>query len=105
MSAVNDLAFALDAERAAINALAAQFAAGFDRIEQRFDRLEQSVGSLEDKVDAGFGEMRARFEKVDAGFAEMRGGFDQIAASIQLIIDPLSRPKSTGMSEHVERSK
>jgi hypothetical protein len=77
VSAVNDLAIALDAELAAINALGAQFAAGFDRIEQRFDRLEQSVGSSEDKVDAGF--------------AEMRGGFDQITARIQQIIDLLTR--------------
>ena len=98
MSAVNDLAFALDAERAAINALGVQTAARFDRLEQRIGGLDQRVGGLEQRV----GSLE---NKVDAGFAEMRGGFDQIAASIQLIIDPLSRPKSTGMSEHVERSK
>jgi hypothetical protein len=91
VSAVNDLAIALDAEHAAINALGAQFAAGFDRLEQRVDRFEQRVGNLEDKAVAGFGEMLAKFDHVDAGFAEMRGRFDQIAASIQQIVDLLTR--------------
>jgi methyl-accepting chemotaxis protein len=93
VSAVNDLAIALDAERAAINALAAQFAAGFDR-------LEQLVGSPGHRADAGFGEMGAKldqvdakFDQIDAGFAEMRGRFDQIAASIQQIVDLLTRPQ------------
>jgi hypothetical protein len=39
MTAVSDLAAALDAECAAIEALGAQFTAGFDRLEQRFDLL------------------------------------------------------------------
>jgi hypothetical protein len=90
VSAVNDLAIALDAEHAATNALGAQFAAGFDRLEQRFDRLEQRVGNPGEKADAGLGEMRARFDQVDAGFAEMRGKFEQIAATIQQIVDLLT---------------
>lgn len=73
-----DLGVKVDANRSAINALGVQTATRFDRLEQR--------------VDAGFAEMRAKFDQVDNGFAEMRGRLDQTAAGMQQIVDLLSRP-------------
>jgi hypothetical protein len=66
-----DLTVKVDANRAAINALGVQTAARFDGLEQRFDNLEH---------------------KVDAGFAEMRSKFDQTAAGMQQIVGLLTRP-------------
>jgi len=79
-----DLSIKVDANRSAINALGVQTAGRFDQLEQR--------------VDAGFAEMRAKFDQIDAkfdqvdnGFAEMRGRFDQTAAGMQQIVDLLTR--------------
>ncbi len=79
-----DLSIKVDANRSAINALGVQTAGRFDQLEQR--------------VDAGFAEMRAKFDQIDAkfdqvdnGFAEMRGRFDQTAAGMQHIVDLLTR--------------
>lgn len=72
-----DLGTKVDANRSAINVLGVQTA-------DRFDRLET-------KVDAGFAEIRAKFDQVDNGFVEMRGKFDQTAAGMQRIVDLLTR--------------
>ena len=79
-----DLSIKVDANRSAINALGVQTAGRFDQLEQR--------------VDAGFAEMRAKFDQIDAKFdqvdnrfAEMRGRFDQTAAGMQQIVDLLTR--------------
>ncbi len=71
-----DLGIKVDANRSAINALGVQTAARFDRLEQH--------------VDAGFTEMRAKFDQVDNGFVEMRGRFDQTAAGMAQIVELLT---------------
>lgn len=79
-----DLGIKVDANRSAINALGVQTAARFDRVDERVDRLEATL-------DAGFAEMRAKFDQVDKGFTEMRGKLDQTAAGMQQIVDLLTR--------------
>jgi chromosome segregation ATPase len=93
-----DVTVKVDAVRTAVNGLGVQTAARFDRLEQRFGGLEQRFGglehrvdNLEHKVDAGFAEMRSKFDQVDAGFMEMRAKFDQTAAGMQQIVDLLTR--------------
>lgn len=66
-----DLTIKVDANRRAINSLGVQTAA-------RFDRLET---------------------KVDAGFAEMRAKFDQTAAGMKLIVDLLAPGPGAADSE------
>jgi hypothetical protein len=79
-----DVTVKVDAVRSAVNGLGVQTAT-------RFDRLEQRVDNLENKVDAGFAEMRGKFDQVDAGFMEMRSKFDQTAAGMQQIVDLLAQ--------------
>ena len=67
-----DVTVKVEAVRAAVNGLGVQTAA-------RFDRLEQRVDNLENTVDAGFGEMRAKF--------------DQTTAGMQQIVDLLTPPR------------
>lgn len=68
-----DLGVKVDANRAAINALGVQTAAGFAEMRAKFDQID------------------VKFEQVDNGFVEMRGRFDQTAAGMQQIVDLLTR--------------
>lgn len=92
-----DLGVKVDANRAAINALGVQTAAGFERVWRKFDQVDARFDRLENEVRTGFAQMHAGFAEVHAGFAEMRAKFDQTAAGhdriVGLITDLMRRDR------------
>jgi hypothetical protein len=78
-----DLGVKVDANRKAINALAVQTAARFDRLDGELRaglaEVNAKVAKVDAKVDAGFAE-------VDAGFAGVRATLDRTAAGHQQIV-------------------
>jgi hypothetical protein len=70
-----DLGVKVDANRRAINALGEQTAG-------RFDNLESCFVTLENKVDAGFAEMRSKFDQTAAGHEQIVRLFDHVIAGM-----------------------